>query len=109
MKLSDLKVPASKPIAFHAILAIKLGSINAAIYLQQFLYWYEKGKRADGFIYKTKNEIQAETTLTRDQQDKVRKELVRKGLMETKLLKANAVPTLHYRLNLRLVEKALTD
>ena len=85
------------PIAFYPQLAKELGSIEAAIFYQQIFYWAPKGKRADGFIYKTKDEIEAETTLSRFQQDKIRTLLVKKGWLEVKKIKANGAPVLHYR------------
>lgn len=98
-----------RPIAFHPALARLFGSINAAIYWQQLHYWSDKGGRKDGFIYKTKEEIEEETTLTRDQQDTVRKQLEKEGYLETKLIKANGAPTLHYKVNIRLVENPLME
>lgn len=86
-----------KPIAFYPDLAIALGGISEAIYYQQLYFWGDKGKRSDGFIYKSKKEIQDETTLTRDQQDRIREKLVKGGWLEVKNLKANNAPTLHYK------------
>ncbi len=96
-----------RPIAFHPPLSRALGSIEAAIYLQQLYYWRDKGSREDEFIYKTKDEIEEETTLTRRQQDPIRKKLERLGVLETKLLKANGTPTLHYRLNIGRLNELL--
>lgn len=88
----------SKPIAFHPDLARLFNSMEAAIYWQQLFYWSDKGKRSDGFVFKTKEEIEEETTLTRFQQDKIRRKLEKDGYLETKLIKANGAPTLHYRI-----------
>jgi hypothetical protein len=86
-----------KPIAFYPELAIELGDIASAIYYQQLYYWSDKGKRSDGFIYKTQKEIEEETTLTREQQDRIRKNLISNGWIEVKKIKANGHPTLHYK------------
>lgn len=86
-----------RPIAFYPELAKELGSIEAALYFQQLHYWSDKGGRTDGFIYKTKEEIEEETTLSRYQQDTCRKLLIERGFIETKLIKANGAPTLHYK------------
>lgn len=86
-----------KPIAFYPDLARLLGNIEAAIYYQQLYYWSDKGSREDGFIYKTKDEIEEETTLSRFQQDRCRKQLEENGWLETKLVRANGHPTVHYR------------
>lgn len=84
-------------VAFYPELAMELRDVCAAILYQQLYYWSDKGTREDGFIYKTKEEIQEETALTRDQQDRARKKLEKLGWLETKLMKANGAPTLHYR------------
>lgn len=99
MNKEKLLIDATPPVAFHRELAQIFG-INGALFVQQFYYWSDKGNRADGFIYKTKDEIQYETCLTVRKQDKVRRSLEKSGLLETKIHKANGVPTLHYRLNI---------
>lgn len=86
-----------KLIAFYPELAIILGGIPEAIYYQQLYYWKDKGSRLDGFIYKTKEEIEEETTLSREQQDRIKKKLVDLGWLEVKRIKANGAPTLHYK------------
>lgn len=98
-----------RPVAFHPTLARLFRGINEAIYWQQLYYWSDKGGRPDGFIYKTKEEIEEETTLTRDQQDRVRKKLEEAGYIETKLIKANGHPTVHYKVNFPLVENQLME
>lgn len=99
MEISEVNagVHHMRPIAFYPQLAKILGDIESAIYYQQILYWADKGKRKDGFIYKTKEELEAETTLTRDQQDRVRKNLVKLGWLEVKNMRANGHNTLHYK------------
>ncbi len=85
-------------IAFHPEIAEALGNDQvAAIYYQQLYYWQDKGARNDGFIYKSKAEITEETTLSREQQDRIRKKLESLGWLETKVVKANGSPTLHYK------------
>ena len=107
--LCFMKSLLQRPVAFHPALARLFGGIPEAIYWQQLHYWSDKGKRPDGYIYKTKEEIEEETTLTREQQDRVRKKLEELGFLETKLMKANNAPTLHYKVNARLVEKTLLE
>jgi len=92
-----------RPIAFHPSLAKLFGGINEAIYWQQLHYWSDKGNREDGFIYKTKDNIEKETTLTRRQQDPVRKKLEELGVLEVKNIKVENAPTLHYRVNVAKV------
>ena len=99
---------AKPPIAFHREIAQTFG-INGALYIQQLYHWRDRGHRKDGFIYKSKGEFQKETCLTAKQQDKIRKRLEREGLLDVKLLKANGAPTLHYKLNVPAVQKALRE
>lgn len=84
-------------VLFYPWLAEALGSIQAAIYYQHLWFWGDKGGRKDGFIYKSKREIEKETALTRSQQDKVRGQLKKLGFLEVKIKMANGHPTLHYR------------
>lgn len=65
-----------------------LGTIfspNAGIFLTQLLYWHGKGKRKDGWIYKTATDIQQETGLTRTNQETAIKLLLRYEVIEYKL------------------------
>lgn len=98
-----------RPVAFHPALARLFGGVNEALLWQQIYYWSDKGGREDGWIYKTKEELEIETTLTRKQQDLARKKLETLGVLETKLMKANGAPTLHYRIDAGLVLKLLSD
>ncbi len=96
-------------VMFYPEMAHRFGSIARAIYLQNLIYWSDKGHRKDGFIYKTKESIEKETTLTRYQQDSCRKYFEKKGILETKLLKANGAPTLHYRVKNGTVRNLLNQ
>ena len=83
---------------------------EGAIYLQQLIYWCDKGTRKDGFIYKSKDEIYEETGITPRVQDRIRRVLVSLGCLETKTLRANGSPTLHYKLNLQeIIKKFVSD
>ena len=87
-----------RPIAFYAEIARELKSINAAIFYQQIRYWSDKGHRDDGWIYKTAEEIERETTLTEDKQRICKKKLIEKGWIKAEkfLLKGSMV--WHYKL-----------
>lgn len=84
-------------VLFYPWLAKALGSIQAAIYYQHLWFWRNKGGRRDGFIYKSKSEIERETALTRNQQDRVRERLEIGGFLEVKKKMANGHPTLHFK------------
>ena len=86
-----------RTISFYPEVAKQLGSIPAALFYQQLCYWSNKGTRKDGFIFKTKDDLEEETTLSREQQDKARKLLEKIGWLEVKKIKAKGSPTLHYK------------
>lgn len=84
-------------IAFSPDVSRELGNdIEAALFYQQIYYWSDKGDRDDGFIYKTKGDIENETTLSIKQQDRVRKKLEKLGWIETKKCWVKGAPVLHY-------------
>lgn len=102
-----LKLEMQRPIAFFPQLAKVLGGIDEAIYLQQLYYWSDKGSRPDGYIFKTKADIETETTLSTKVQDRVRNSLEKLEVLETKLIKANGAPTLHYRIDVSRIQELL--
>lgn len=93
-----------KVIPFDIELFKVLGGVTDAIYYQQLFYWSDKGKRKDGFRYKTKKEIENETGIKKREQDKIREKLIKKGWLQVRIFKANGVPTCHYRVTMRLPE-----
>lgn len=97
-----------KPIVFHPVFARMFGGVNEALFLQQILYWSDKG-RDKNFIYKTKNELEEETTLTPRQQDPVRKKLQAMGVIDIKKKKVGGGPVLHYKLILDELEKRIME
>src|SRR4051794_3949617 len=96
-----------RPIAYHAPLARALGSATAAIFLSQLLYWTPKTKAAEGWIWKTREEIYEETALTRYEQEGARKVLVKSGAIQEKL---RGVPAkMHFRVQLDRVIELLSE
>lgn len=64
-----------RPIAFHRCLAELSGSVAAGLMLSQALYWSKRTSDADGWFWKTAEDWQEETTLTRREQETARKSL----------------------------------
>lgn len=86
------------------------GDLAESILLNQIVFYSDKSKRADGFFYKTYKDWSAEICLTERQVRYSTKKLVAKGLIETKLIKANGFPTVHYKLRFdNLVKWILTN
>ena len=103
-------VLSDRPIAFHPMLARVLGGINEALLFQQLAYWSDKGQDPE-WIYKTQKELEAETTLTRTQQENARKTLRRLGVVQEQ--KRGLPAKLYYRVDwpsvFALLEAATKD
>lgn len=86
-----------KPIAFNKHY-VDLGcGINGALMLSQLVYWADKAKDPNGWIYKTGKEWTEETGLNRREQDTARKNLRELGLIEEH---KHGVPCkIHYKIN----------
>ena len=69
---------------YNPDIARYLGSINAAIVLQQCRYWSQRTNNRDGWIYKTIKEFETELVMSRYQQDRAIKILINEGVIEKK-------------------------
>lgn len=98
-----------RPVSFYPAMARALGGINEALLLQQLNYWSDKGTRRDGWIWKTKADIESETCLSRFQQDSARGKLEKMGIIETKVMRAEGKPTIHYRVSFQNVRNLLLE
>jgi len=65
---SDFLESCGRPVAYFPSLAKVLGSIKAAVFLAQLMYWTPRGKKADGWVFKTAEEWEADTGLTYEEQ-----------------------------------------
>lgn len=104
MKPSDLL---DRPIAFHRCLAELGGSVNAGLMLSQALYWAKRTKADNGWFWKTAEEWQEETYLTRTEQATARKQLKRLSCWQEDL---RGVPAkLYYRIDFDELDKLLSQ
>lgn len=86
-----------RPIAFNPAFKRITKSTNAALFMAQVWYWSKRTKDKDGWFYKTSEEWQEETALTRDEIIGARKVCRSLDVVEEKL---KGVPaTLFYRIN----------
>jgi len=91
-----------RPIAFHRIFVTLTGSVTAALMLSQAVYWSKTGRKKgpwDGWFWKSADEWQEETGLSRREQETARKKLQQLGFWQEDLRKANGTPTLHFRVD----------
>jgi len=84
MKLSDFLSDVGRSVAFYPSLVKALGDRNEAIFICQMAYWRGKGENKEGWIYKTSEEIEDETSLTYKEQTNVREGLKKKKLLQEK-------------------------
>lgn len=85
------------PIAFHRPLGKIAGSAGAGLFLSQLLYWSNKVKDENGWLYKTQQEWTDETCLRRGEQEAARKIWKDMKILEEE---ARGIPCkLFYRIN----------
>jgi DnaD/phage-associated family protein len=94
-----------RPIAYRPILARTLGGVTVGLWVSQLIYWSDKGRDPDGWIYKTYNEWEEETAMSRRELDGARKRAGLLGVVEEKLAQIPA--RLHYRINWDRLEELL--
>ena len=76
-----------RPIAFHRPFVAITGSVTAALFLSQALYWAKRCKEHDdgcSWFYKTQADWEEETGLTRYEQEGARKALRNLGVLKEK-------------------------
>lgn len=74
---------------------------KSPILVAQLFYWKGKEQAEDGWIYKTKEELERETGLSRHEQNTCVEDLKKKGVLETKY------DRLEHRLYYRIGKEAL--
>lgn len=75
------------------------GDWNSAILLGQLLYWSDKGKNPNGWIYKTYADWEKEIGIKEGALRRAANRLKKLGVLKTDIKRANGSPTVHYRLN----------
>ena len=95
-----------RPIAYYPNLARAIGSIKAAVFLSQLIYWTQRSIK-DGWICKSAKDIEAETGLSKKEQRTARACLRGLGMLTEQV--KNLPPTVHYRLNTAKVNAAFVS
>ena len=98
MNFSLLDQLMEKTVAFKPLLARMTNSVTAGLMLSQAYYWSSRTKDPNGWFYKTQEEWEAETCLTRYEQEGARKILREKSFWEEK--RCGIPAQLYYRINL---------
>lgn len=83
----------SRTIGFNSKLARAVGGPLAGLFLQQLMFWSQFSE--DGWVFRTQDELEEETALTRRNQETARTQLKKLDLIEEKY---EGIPRrLHYR------------
>lgn len=94
-------------ITIHRPMVKFLGSLEAALFLEQMLYWTPRSKMG-GWVAKSDKEWQGEIFLTRYGVRSAAKVLGERKLIDVQLKRFNNSPTNHYKVNLEELETQWT-
>ena len=94
-----------KPIAFNRHYVALGCGINGALMLSQMVYWSKRTKDRNGYFYKTQDEWEEETGLTRREQETARKKLRELGF--TSECKRGVPCKVHFKVERDVLYKAL--
>lgn len=75
MKLSEALTQLGHPVAYYPTLCRVFG-MEESVFIAQLVYWTGKQADADGWIYKTSDEMREETGLSYEQQRRIRRKLM---------------------------------
>ena len=85
-------------IAFHRSFVKPAGGVKAALFMSQVLYWNNRTSDKNGWFYKTYEEFEEETGLTRKNQETARRQLVEINWLVTKIKSVNNRPIAHFQI-----------
>lgn len=105
MRPTDLLRRLHRKVVYYPELCPVLGGVNATILFCQLLYWSDKGHDPAGWIYKTMLELEAETGLSRREQDGARAKLVALGLV--RVARRGTPARLFYLIDLEAVDRVV--
>lgn len=94
---TTIKTMLQRPIAYNPVIAKATGSVKLTVLWCQIHYWTDKARDADGWVYKTMNDIFEETGLSRREQESARELAEKLGVMETQV--KGTPPTVHFRVS----------
>ena len=76
-----------------------MGSIEGGLLLSQMIYWSDRSKRDDGYFFKSYDEWNQETSLSKHKVAGLVNKMKDAGFLETQVMKAYGSPTVHYRIS----------
>jgi len=94
-------------ISYSPIVAEITGSIGSAVLLNQLIYWWERKREGKETVYKTIDEIKAETFLSRHKQDNAIKLLEKFGFVKSEI--RGLPPKRHFTIDLEKIRESVLD
>lgn len=94
-----------RPVAFHRAFLHFGAGVTGALLLSQAYYWSRRTSDPEKWFYKSREEWQEETGLSRYEQEGARKNLVKSGVLEEQ--KKGVPCKLYYRVNIRILMAVL--
>ena len=95
------------PIAVSRILVLLLDSFPAGVMLNQCIYWQKRTRHPEGWFYKTRDEWSHEITLSRGEQERARKMLKSRKILEED--RVGMPSRIWYRVNIFELKNQLID
>jgi hypothetical protein len=81
MRLTECLSDLGRPVVVYPKMGRLTGGLKESVFLSQLIYWSGKQSNKEGWIYKTADELEEETGLTRREQERCRRELKRKNFI----------------------------
>jgi hypothetical protein len=98
------KLLLDRPIAFHRVFVTLTGSVTSALFLSQSLYWQN---RCDGWFWKTQEQWEDETGLSRREQESARNRLKDLGLIHEE--RRGSPAKLYFQVDLERVQTRMAE
>lgn len=95
-----------RPVAYYPGLVKRFGSVNAVIFFSQIFYWQDKTDSELG-VYKSSEDITAETGLSYREQLTARKHLVKRGILDE--TEKRLEHKIYYRINCDRLDQIMTQ
>jgi transcription initiation factor IIE alpha subunit len=96
-------------LGYHRIYVELTGDVKAAIFLNQCVYWSDKGGRKDGYFFKSDKEMAQELGLSIGVIRRIKRTLLERGFIQMKLKKAYGAPTSHYSVDIPFIEQTINQ
>jgi hypothetical protein len=107
MQLTDVLTGLNRAFPYYPELCAITGGVGPTLLLCQLLYQSQRVADADGWLTKTTKELEAETGLSRDQQQHARRRLRQRGFLHER---HGGIPRrVFYRLDLEAINAALAN